>query len=132
MKPQTVRARRLRKQATEAERRLWQRIRNRQLDGAKFRRQVPIGPYIVDFACLSKRIIIELDGGQHVEPEHSRRDVNRDRWLEERGFRVLRFWDNEVFTNLDGVLAVIREAILQPPHPSPLPKGEGRGSKDRD
>jgi len=130
MKPQTLRARRLRKQATEAERQLWQRIRNRQLDGAKFRRQVPIGPYIVDFACLSRKIVIELDGGGHAELNQAKRDTKRDRWLKEQGFRVLRFWDNEVFTNMDGVLSVIRNVLLQDPHPDPLPKGEGRIGRD--
>ena len=127
MRAQTRRARELRRRATAAERHLWQRLRARQLDGAKFRRQVPIGPYIVDFACLSSRIVIELDGGQHAELEHSRRDKRRDRFLEARGFRVLRFWDNDVFTDMDGILSVIRDALAaSSPHPNPLPRGEGR------
>ena len=127
MRAQTRRARELRRRATAAERHLWQRLRARQLDGAKFRRQVPIGPYIVDFACLSSRIVIELDGGQHAEREHSRRDKRRDRFLEAKGFRVLRFWDNDVFTDMDGILSVIRDALAaSSPHPDPLPRGEGR------
>ena len=127
MRTQTRRARELRRRATAAERHLWQRLRARQLDGAKFRRQVPIGPYIVDFACLSSRIVIELDGGQHAEREHSRRDKRRDRFLEARGFRVLRFWDNDVFTDMDGILSVIRDALAaSSPHPNPLPEGEGK------
>ena len=117
MQAQIQRARELRRRSTGAERLLWQRLRGRQLAGVKFRRQVPIGPYIVDFACLSKKIIIELDGSQHAEPEHSRRDVKRDLFLEEQGFRVLRFWDNEVFKNLEGVLTAIHEALEQKPSP---------------
>jgi very-short-patch-repair endonuclease len=104
-------ARALRKQPTDAERALWHRLRGRQITGVKFRRQVPIGPYIVDFASFCPRIVIELDGGQHAETEHRERDATRDAWLGERGFRVLRFWDNDVMTNLEGVLSVLLEVI---------------------
>jgi len=88
----TNRARTLRKNSTNAELRLWQRLRARALRGYKFVRQEPIGPYVVDFVCREERLIIELDGGQHAE---SMRDLMRDRWLTERGYRVLRFWNNE-------------------------------------
>ena len=93
-------ARDLRQQMTDAERFLWSRLRRRFL-GAKFRRQVPLGPYIVDFACMRSKLVIEVDGGQHLE---NLADAARDRWLAENGFRVLRFWNHEVLQNLDGVL----------------------------
>jgi very-short-patch-repair endonuclease len=100
-------ARQLRKQMTDAERLLWSRLRRRFL-GTRFRRQVPLGSYIVDFACMESRVVIEVDGGQHLE---SMADRARDRWLEENQFRVLRFWNHEVLQNLDGVLVRIAEAI---------------------
>ena len=96
-------ARDLRRNLTDAETLLWKELRRRIL-GAKFRRQVPIGSYIVDFACLPRKLLIEVDGGQHLE---SQADTERDRWLRSRGFRVLRFWNNEVFQNLQGVLETI-------------------------
>ncbi|MES1244469.1 MAG: DUF559 domain-containing protein [Acidobacteriota bacterium] len=100
-------ARELRKQMTDAERLLWSRLRRRFL-GTKFRRQVPLGDFIVDFACMGSRLVIEVDGGQHLE---NAADRVRDRWLEENGFRVLRFWNHEVLQNLDGVLVRISEAV---------------------
>jgi len=106
-------ARELRHASTDAERLLWSRLRNRRLERAKFRRQVPMGSYIVDFACLELRVIIELDGGQHAEPDHQLQDAERDRWLREQGFCVLRFWNNDVLINLDAVLEAIREKILR-------------------
>jgi len=93
-------ARDLRQQMTDAERFLWSRLRRRFL-GAKFRRQVPLGPFIVDFACMRSKLVIEVDGGQHLE---SSADAERDRWLAENGFRVVRFWNHEVLQNLEGVL----------------------------
>jgi very-short-patch-repair endonuclease len=96
-------ARDLRRNLTDAETLLWKELRRRIL-GAKFRRQVPIGSYIVDFACLPRKLLIEVDGGQHLE---SATDTERDRWLRSQGFRVLRFWNNEVFQNLQGVLETI-------------------------
>ena len=96
-------ARDLRQQMTDAERFLWSRLRRRFL-GAKFRRQVPLGPFIVDFACMRSTLVIEVDGGQHLE---SAADAARDQWLAENGFRVLRFWNHEVFQNLDGALETI-------------------------
>jgi very-short-patch-repair endonuclease len=116
-------ARRLRAHMTDAERKLWWLLRRKQLQGFRFRRQVPIGPYIADFACHSARLIVELDGGQHtVQTVY---DDRRTRWLGNAGYRVLRFWNAEVFTNSDGVLETIRLALLDPP-PQPSPsRGEG-------
>jgi len=104
-------ARRLRRAQTDAERALWTRLQNKQLEGIKFRRQQPIGPYIVDFVTFDKRLVLEIDGGQHSEDETRTRDAARTMWLETNGYRVLRFWDNEVFTNIGGVLEKIRQAL---------------------
>ena len=90
------RARRLRRDMTDAERRLWSLLRQRP-DGLKFRRQHPIGPYVADFACPEIGLIIELDGGQHNLPTHQRSDQSRTEWLESRGWHVLRFWNTQVF-----------------------------------
>ncbi len=112
-------ARRLRRDATDAERLLWQRLRSRQLAGAKFRRQATVGLYIVDFLCVEAKLVVEADGGQH-SPE---RDEVRTAWLESRGLRLARFWNHDILQNVDGVL----EAILlllqekQEPSPNPLP-----------
>ena len=106
------RARRLRHDATDAERAIWRLLRNRRLSEYKFRRQHPIGPFIVDFYCHSKRLVIELDGGQHAE--QVARDNRRTQWLEERGHRVLRFWDNDVLKNSEGVLEVILSHLEEP------------------
>ncbi len=102
-------ARKLRKASTDVEAHLWQRLRSRQLEGAKFVRQFPIGPYVADFACRSARLVIELDGGQHSE---STTDAERTRLIEAYGFSVLRFWKSDVVENLDGVLEEIRSALL--------------------
>ncbi|WP_409363055.1 endonuclease domain-containing protein, partial [Bradyrhizobium lablabi] len=99
------RARRLRANQTEAETVLWNRIRNRQIDGYKFARQVPIGHYIRDFVCRESRMVIEVDGGQHAE---SAADALRDRYLASEGYRVLRFWNNDVLRNIEGVLITIQ------------------------
>ena len=101
-------ARNLRHNPTEAEKRLWSILRDRQLDGCRFRRQAPIGAYIADFACFSRRLVIEVDGGQHAGAGS---DKQRTRWLESQGFRVIRFWNNVVFENIEGVRAAIREAL---------------------
>ena len=103
-------ARNLRKNMTDAERTLWYFLRSRRLAGLKFRRQVPIGPYIVDFACLEKKVIVELDGGAHNFPDHRRYDSQRDAYLEGQGFRVLRFWNHEVLSDIEAVLTVILQA----------------------
>ena len=124
MKSQLTRwARELRKGSTDAERLLWRHLRTKQLEGLRFRRQQPIGHYIVDFVCLERGVVIEIDGGQHaVEVQ---KDQKRDQWFEEEGFTVLRFWDSEVLTNTDGVLEVIRQSCLShPPLTPPLKGGE--------
>jgi very-short-patch-repair endonuclease len=101
-------ARRLRVDQTDAEKVLWNRIRNRQIDGYKFVRQEPIGNYICDFVCREKLLVIEVDGGQ---PSDSVTDAVRDQYLSAEGFRVIRFWNNEVLGNLDGVLATIQTEL---------------------
>ncbi len=101
----TRRARELRENQTDAERLLWSRLRGRQLAGFKFRRQHPVPPFIVDFACIEARLIVELDGGQHAE--NASADARRTACIEREGFRILRFWNNEVLGNLEGVLETI-------------------------
>jgi very-short-patch-repair endonuclease len=114
------RARMLRRGMTEAERALWQMLRSRQVDGYRFRRQVPIGWFIVDFACHEARLVVEIDGGQH-DP-WSEREVSRTRFLEREGYRVLRFWNNEVLDNPEGVRTGIAEILDRGhPHPNPPP-----------
>jgi very-short-patch-repair endonuclease len=116
------RARHLRKNATEAEKKLWAVLRRRQVAGARFRRQAPIGPYVADFVCFSHSLVVELDGSQHLERrEH---DAKRTEWLETQGFRVIRFWNSEAFDNLEGVVEAIRDALrASRPHPDPPPQG---------
>ena len=110
-----ARARSLRANMTDAERKLWFALRDRRFEKVKFRRQVPIGPYIADFLCYASRLVIEVDGGQHAE---SQRDDRRDRWFAENSLRVLRFWNNEVLSNIDGVLSVVLDAVhAAGPHP---------------
>ena len=114
----------LREQSTNAERLLWQQLRSKQLDGYKFWRQEPIGPYIVDFVNYEKRIVIELDGGQHAIDKDN--DQIRDTWLTVEGFKVLRFWNNEIFENMESVVEIIRKELLSP---SPNPSHQGRGDR---
>ena len=102
-------ARKLRKSQTDAEALLWSKVRNRQLEGAKFRRQVPFDNYVADFVCRSAQLIIELDGSQHVDNDA---DINRDAVMEIAGYRVIRYWNSDVFNNLDGVLEDIRQVVL--------------------
>jgi very-short-patch-repair endonuclease len=117
------RARELRAQMTDAERTLWRELRRRRL-GARFRRQVPFGPYIADFASFEHRLVIEVDGGQHADQEGY--DAMRSDFLESQGYRVLRFWNNEVLGNIDGVLLEIARALVADPPPQPSPaRGEG-------
>jgi very-short-patch-repair endonuclease len=113
---QKTRARKLRKNLTDVENKLWSRLRGRQLSGVKFRRQYPIGPFIVDFCCVERRLVVELDGGQRAERNTA--DERRTRLVERFGYRVLRFWDNEVLSNFDGVLERINE-VLEGPRPLP-------------
>lgn len=123
IQPTNPAARKLRKNPTDAERHLWRHIRLRQLDGWKFRRQHPIGNYIADFFCLEKRLIVEVDGGQHVE---NVLDEERTKFLERRGYRILRFWNNDVLKKTEAVLQKIMEALDTPPAPSPKEGGEMR------
>jgi len=117
------RARNLRTGQTDAEQLIWCHLRNRRLQGWKFRRQHQIGSYIADFVCTDARLIVELDGGQHGDQVIY--DERRTLELEAMGYRVLRFWNNDALKNLDGVLEVILEALASPaPHPNPLPEGE--------
>jgi very-short-patch-repair endonuclease len=105
----TARARQLRRSMTEAERALWRMIRNKQLCEMRFRRQRPMGQYIVDFVCLEAKLILEVDGGQHAE--QIAYDSKRTQFLESLGYRVLRFWNNDVLQNMDGVVTVILGAL---------------------
>jgi len=116
-------ARELRRNSTDAERWLWQRLRDRQLLGHKFRRQAPMGPYIVDFICRARGLVIEVDGSQHGQQEDY--DEGRTQFLETQGYRVLRYWNNEVLQRGEAVLESIVQALLAP-HPNPSPRrGEG-------
>jgi len=105
---------------TQAERMLWQRIRQWPEGRAHFRRQATIGPYFADFACHSNRLVIELDGGQHAHGQQAVRDARRDAYFGANGYRVLRFWNHDVMKNLDGMLTMIAQAIdsdAAAPHP---------------
>ncbi|MCK4909448.1 MAG: endonuclease domain-containing protein [Planctomycetes bacterium] len=119
-------AKNLRKNSTDAEKYLWKHLRNKQLEGLKFRRQEPIGEYIVDFVCFEKCIIIELDGSQHAEQQ--KKDFKRDRWLIRQGFKVLRFWNNEILKNIEGILeGIMHESLNHPPLTPPIKGGEYLG-----
>jgi very-short-patch-repair endonuclease len=122
---QRSRARTMRGAPTDSELRLWRLLRDRRLNGFKFRRQVPLGPYIVDFLCVGAKLIVEADGSQHAE---SPRDNVRDGYLERQGWKVLRFWNNEVVQNREGVLETIFAHASRPssgPSGHLLPEGEG-------
>ena len=118
------RASMLRAAMTDAERLLWRCLRMRQLEGHRFRRQVPVGPYIVDFACLQARLVVEVDGGQHAGSTGDRR---RDAFLHAAGFHVLRFWNHEVLAQPDAVCEAILARLAPGPPPQPSP-ASGRGS----
>ena len=113
----TARARSLRRDATDAERAMWRVLRDRRLAGFKFRRQQPLGRYFVDFVCFSHRLVVEIDGSQHAG---SAADARRTAWLEEQGFRVLRFWNNDVLNNREGVCLTVLDSLTSrpPPHPA--------------
>jgi very-short-patch-repair endonuclease len=123
---QRVRARSLRADSTDAERLIWAALRAHRMKDTSFRRQTPIGPYIVDFVCHAASLIVELDGGQHFEAQHVARDVRRDAFLVSKGFRVLRFNNHDVMTNRQGVLETIAAAIELTPSLT-LPRKRGRG-----
>ncbi|GLK90692.1 endonuclease domain-containing protein [Pseudomonas turukhanskensis] len=118
----------LRSEATEAERAMWYRLRDRRFMGLKFRRQVPLERYIADFVCWELKLIVELDGGQHIE--RAAYDQRRSQWLAEQGYTVLRYWNNQVLQEMEVVLEAMRlwvEEQKRPSPPAPLPQaGEGR------
>jgi len=117
----TALARNLRKKATDAETMLWRHLRSKQINGLKFRRQARIGSYIVDLVCFERKLVIEIDGGQHAS---NSKDKERERWLASRGFKVIRFWNNEVLKDTENVLRSIWEEISRSPSPqSPPVKG---------
>ena len=125
----TGRAKELRKNTTEAEQTLWKHLRMRQLGGYKFRRQQPIGPYIVDFMTFERSLIVELDGGQHSQ--QVTHDSKRTAWLEAQGYRVLRFWNNQVLEETEAVKTTILAALEaqgETPHLNPPPQGGRRSS----
>jgi len=127
--PQTVLARTMRRVPTDAEKKLWWHLHRLSLKGSHFRRQVRLGPYIVDFASHKARVVIEVDGGQHAE---NAADAERTKFIEAEGYRVLRFWNNDVLSNIEGVLEVIQATVAAASpggaaHSSPPPCGEGSG-----
>ena len=133
-----VRAQKLRREKTEAEKKLWSCIRNRRIENAKFRDQQPIGPYIADFVCHERDLIVEADGSQHFDSDYDKR---RDAFLASVGYRVLRVWNADIFTNMEGVLEAIVSALLDAPSPTspkrqaakasyPLPQGERKADGD--
>jgi very-short-patch-repair endonuclease len=127
---QRMRARALRANMTDAERLIWNALRGHRLLGASFRRQTPIGPYLVDFVCHDANLVIEIDGGQHFESDHLQRDKRRDAFLASKGYRVLRFNNYDVMTNRQGVLETIATAIARAPSLA-LPRKRGRGRTER-
>lgn len=112
----------LRKNMTDAERLLWKYLRSKQVEGVKFRRQEPIGKYIVDFVSFEKRVVIEIDGGQHSD--HQLKDAARDEWLKSQGFFVLRFWNHEVLRHIDAVVLKIADTVSTLPDPSHKGRGQ--------
>ncbi len=119
----------LRINSTNTENKLWLFLKNRQLEGVKFRRQEPIGNYVADFVSYEKKLIIELDGGKHDISKA--KDNERDSWFKKNGYEVLRFWNNEVLKNKDGVLEIIRKRLLTPHLTSPA-RGEENSSKRKE
>ena len=128
MKEQIEKSRDLRKNMTPQERKLWCIIRNRQFYGYRFRRQFPLGQYIVDFICREKKIIIEIDGGQHNEIQNIQYDNKRTEYLISEGYKVLRFWNNDIDKNIGGVYEKLKDVFeigenITPPQPSPSSEG---------
>ena len=123
-------AKSMRSGMTDAEQQLWMHLRAHRFQGYKFKRQQPLGPYIVDFACFGARLIVETDGGQHLE---NPRDVKRDEWFKANGYRVLRFWNNQVLQETESVLETILHAVQEAPLPYPSPaRGEGLKQRTHD
>jgi len=117
---------------TDAEKKLWWHLRHFPIEDSHFRRQATIGPYFADFACHELRLVVEVDGGQHAEAGHRSRDEKRTEFLEAKGYRVLRFWNNDVLSNIDGVMQIISDVLAErPPTPDPSPpryaRREGNG-----
>lgn len=129
--PLTPVAKKLRRNATVGERILWFRLRNRKLDGHKFKRHHPIGRYVVDFVCTDKKLVIELDGSTHLSDEARKRDGNRQKYLEGNGYVIMRFWGDEVKDDIQGVLESIRVkcGILPSHNPSLARKGSRKADK---
>jgi very-short-patch-repair endonuclease len=120
-----VRARELRKATTPAEQKLWQVLRRKTINGLRFRRQYPLGPYFADFVCLPARLVVEIDGDTHTSEEDRANDERRTRWLTGQDFRVVRFWNIDVFQNLDGVVEQIERAVREAASPPPTPSRKG-------
>jgi len=120
----------LRKRATVSENRLWSFLKDRQLDGVKFRRQEPIGRYIADFLSYERKLIIELDGSPHLEIENQEQDKERGEWLKSQGYTILRFWNRQVIRNMEGVLAEIRRRTNRPSPRSSPARGEDEGKRN--
>jgi very-short-patch-repair endonuclease len=116
-----LRARRLRRNTTDAEKLLWNRLRRLDLKGSHFRRQIPVGPYIADFGCMAARLLIEVDGSQHGEDQNKAYDDVRTRWLEKEGYRVIRFWNDDITRNMEGVMQTIYAAIHGSLSAEPMP-----------
>jgi very-short-patch-repair endonuclease len=120
----TERARALRRRSTRAELLLWRHLRDRQLNGFKFVRQEPIGPYVADFVCRDLHLVVEIDGSQHAD---STADRKRDAMLRKLGYRTIRVWNSDVLGNIDGVLQTLKSELETAPHPVPLPARGERG-----
>jgi very-short-patch-repair endonuclease len=120
-----LRARELRSNASDAEQKLWRLLRQKQLNGLRFRRQFPLGPYFADFVCLPARLVVEVDGSQHSDVSQAAHDLRRTAWLSRNNFRVIRFWASEVMTNTSGVMEGIEAALREP-----LPQNIQRDAPD--
>ena len=118
MQEKFYKARELRNNLTIHEKRLWNLLKGKRFHGLKFRRQYPIGNYIVDFVSVEIKLVIEIDGGQHNEPDSIEYDAKRTGFLEEHGYRVLRFWNNDIYTNIDGVISELERVIFEIINPS--------------
>jgi very-short-patch-repair endonuclease len=125
------RVRALRRAMTDAEKKLWWHLRHFQIEGTHFRRQATIGPYFVDFACHEQRLVIEVDGGQHAETSRAALDEKRTSFLEMHGYRVLRFWNNEVISNIEGVMTMIAAALRESATAAPPPLTPPHNAKTR-
>ena len=125
-------ARRLRANATNAETMLWRHLKKFETEGTHFRRQVPLGPYVADFACMAARLVIEIDGSQHGDEPNRTRDEARTCWLESEGYRVIRFWNNDIVQNPEGLLDVIYAALYGSRDTDPRPLKHKRRLRDRE